>query len=185
MAGVQFDDVAIAFDEVGLPDAGSDVDAMVETFVDSEGGAGTAAVPDRLSIAKHSIRVPFAAWFRLGFDRAVIPSVVPGATDLASAFRELVRCPRLGALIADALGVGSPSLYANACSIALDVGARAIYERFPSATDAQAYEFVLGGDATAVDANDDGVMDAISDGRWTGRLGVASVVSSEFEGGER
>lgn len=178
ITGVAFDDVAIAFDDVGLATPGEDAAVTVETF-------DATNVPDRIAFAKHAIRVPYGAWFRVGFDRAVIPAVVPGATDLASALRALVRCPRLGALIADALGVGSPSLYASACSIGLGVGARAIYERFPSVADARAYDLSLAGEATAIDRDDDGVMDAIIDGRWTGQLGESSVASSRFEGAAR
>lgn len=178
IVGAQFDEVAMHFDDLGLPDATIDTNASVETFASSR-------VPDQLAIATHEVSVPFAAWFRAGFDRAVIPTVVPGATDLASALRTLVSCPRLGVLIAEALEVGSPSLYAQACSLGLGVGARAIYERFPSATDAQRYRLVLTGSATALDYDKDGVMDSIADGTWTGRLDDTAVGAAFFDGASR
>jgi hypothetical protein len=178
IVGAQFDDVAFAFADVGLPDASTTSKLAVQTFTSDR-------VPDQLAIERHGVRVPYAAWFRLGFDRAVIPAVVPGATDLASALAVLVDCARLGSLIADALEVGSPLLYAHACTIGLGVGARAIYERFPSASDTQLYALDLAGTATAVDADRDGVMDTITDGAWAGRLDDTAVGAAVFDGMSR
>ncbi len=178
IVGAQFDDVAMRFDDLGLPDATIEANASVETFASSR-------VSDQLAIATHEVSVPFAAWFRAGFDRAVIPSAVPGATDLASAMRTLVSCPRLGVLIAEALEVGSPLLYAQACSIGIGVGARAIYARFPSASDTHPYRLVLTGSATPLDYDKDGVMDSIADGEWTGRLDATAIGAAFFDGVSR
>lgn len=182
--GVRVDATDIPFSSIGLADTTTDAEITVELV----GTATRAEEPrqywHRLAITRHTLSLPVAAWFRPAFDRAVIPSVVPEATDLASALRTLVDCPRLGALISDAVGLGSPALYAQACAIGLVTGARAIYERFP-ATTTPAASLALVGVARAIDRDNDGVMDAVSDGVWTGTLGSISVGTSSFEGTAR
>ena len=76
------------------------------------------------------------------------------------------------------------TIHAHACTIGLGVGARAIYERFPTASDTQLYPLDLAATATAVDTDRDGVMDAVTDGMWTGRLDETSIGAAVCEGTE-
>ncbi len=185
--GVRVEDMDLSFGSLGIPDASIEAEVSVELVgvaSSAESLAESRVLSNHVAIARHAMPLPLAAWFRPAFDRVVIPAVVPGATDLASALRTLVDCPRLGGLIAEAVGIGGASLYSQACSVGLAVGARKIYEQFPS-TSARAMALDVSGTARAVDRDDDGVMDAIDGGVWTGRLGELPVGASVFEGTSR
>ncbi len=134
---------------------------------------------DELSIATHALTVPYGTMLRLGLERSVIPAVVPHASTLTAAFTRLADCAKLGALISDWVGLGSPAFYERGCTTALTAAAAEIEERI-DALDAQPFVLELSGTARAVDRDADGSMDTIVDGRWTGRFG-----SGTFDGGER
>jgi hypothetical protein len=168
--GIRFDTVAILFDEVGL--AATTVDAVVTR----EG--------DRLTIAGHRAGIAYGPLLRLGLDRAVIPAVVPGATDLAQALTALVDCPRLGELIAEAIGLGAPALYAQACAVGLTTAATRIYDRLP-APDAPPVVLEVTGTARIVDRDGNGATDAIEDGVWMGTFDAARLGAATFHGTSR
>jgi hypothetical protein len=182
--GVRVDSTDLAFGSIGIADASTEAEITVELVGMATRAEEPRALSNQIAITRHAVPLPLAGWFRPAFDRVVIPSVVPGAMDLAAAFHALVDCPRLGALIAEAVGFGPASLYAEACSLGLAVGARKIYERFPS-TSARAMALDVSGTARAIDRDHDGVMDAIDGGVWSGRLGEQSVGASVFEGTSR
>lgn len=168
--GVRFDTVPVMFDEVGLGDT------TVDTLVTREG--------DRLVIAGHRARIAYGPLLRLGFDQAVIPAVVPGARDLAQALGGLVDCARLGELIAEAIGLGAPSLYAQACTIGLTTAATRIYDRLP-APDAPSLVLEVAGVARIVDRDGNGAMDAIEDGVWIGTFDGIRLGAATFHGTTR
>jgi hypothetical protein len=182
--GIRIDNTEIPFSAIGLADASAEAEITVELVGMATRAEDPRVLSNRVAIARHALPLSVGAWFRPAFDRAVIPSVVPGATDLAAAFRTLVDCPRLGALIAEAVGIGPASLYAQACTIGVGVGARTIYERFPG-TDARPLALDVMGVARAIDRDGDGVMDAVDGGVWSGRLGEVSVGAAVFDGTSR
>ncbi len=184
LRGVRIDNTDIAFSSIGLADPSVDAELAVELVGTATRAEEPRALSNRVVIARHAVALPIGAWFRAAFDRAAVPAVVPGATDLATALRALVDCPRLGGLVADAVGIGSAALYAQACSIGIGVAAREIYERFPAAS-APPHELAIMGVARAMDRDGDGIMDAIDAGVWTGTLGDISVGTSVFEGTSR
>lgn len=182
--GVRIDGTDIPFSSLGIADASVDADLTIELVGVASNAGEPRTFANRITIARHSLPLFANGWFRAAFDRALIPSVVPDATDLATAFALLVDCPRLGALIAEAVGIGPASLYAHACTLGLGAGARAIYARFPS-SDARPLALEVMGTARAIDRDDDGAMDAIDGGVWSGRLDDISVGTSVFEGTSR
>lgn len=129
---------------------------------------------ERFVIEHHVLALPYAAVLRLGFDRAVIPSVVPTARDLADALVVLVDCAHLGAVVSEWIGLGSPSLYAQACELGLTSVAARIYARL-DAVDAGDVSLGLRGAALAVDHDGNASMDALVGGAWTGTLGEVAV----------
>jgi hypothetical protein len=134
---------------------------------------------DQLSIDMHSLRMPYGAMLRAGFDHAVLPVVVPGAYDLANALGKLVDCNRFGSLVAEWMGVGSPELYARACNASLTLVAANIYSKV-SVLDDDPFVIEVMGVAHGADVNGDGAMDRVEEGRWIGAFGTAI-----FEGGRR
>jgi hypothetical protein len=184
--GVRFDlhagrDAAdVRFAPNALPDVMTKSIVMLDGT--TLGGAGT-QTPETLSIAKHTASLPYARLLRLGFDFAVIPDVVPGAHDLSAALVELVDCSRLGTVVSECVGIGSPSFYATACSAGLSALATKLYARL-DAIDTAPLPLDLAGAARAVDMNGDGLMDAMSFGVWTGTFaGVPA--SGNFDGATR
>ncbi|HTL32398.1 MAG TPA: hypothetical protein VL326_04715, partial [Kofleriaceae bacterium] len=134
---------------------------------------------DQLTIGTHALRMPYGTMLREGFDHAVLPVVVPGSQDLASALGKLVDCNRFGGLIAEWMGVGSPEFYARACSASLTLVAANIYAK-ASALDDDAFVIEVMGVAHGDDVNADGAMDRVEEGRWIGAFGTAI-----FAGGRR
>jgi len=168
--GLRFDAVDVYFADVGL----ADVTATARVTVAGEG----------LVIAAHRASIAYGELVRLGFDRAVIPSVVHGARDLAAALRGLVDCERLGALIAEAVGLGAPGLYAGACEVGLTTVAARIYARMPP-LDAAPLLLEVAGTARAVDREGNGTMDAMVEGRWLGTFDGVAVGAAVFDGASR
>lgn len=170
LEGLRFGAVEIPFAPLGLPSTASTTSAAV---------AG-----DRLTIAEHAVGVAYGQVLRLGLDHAVIPGIVPGVADLGGALRALVDCPHLGGLVANRVGIGSPALYAEACTLALASLAQRIYGRLPP-FDAPTTPLVVVGTARAVDRDGDGVMDAIDAGTWTGTFAQAPLGRATFAGTTR
>lgn len=127
---------------------------------------------DQLQVSSHVLRIPYGAVVRAGLDHAVIPSVVPGAFDLATALAKLVDCNRLGAAVSEWMGIGSPDFYARACSAALGMVAADVYAKL-AAIDAQPFTIELAGVAQGTDTDGDLRMDRVEEGRWTGAFGTA------------
>jgi hypothetical protein len=171
LVGLRFDvdgrDVAdVRFAPLGLPDIATKAHATL---------AG-----DRFTIDRHALALPYTRLLRLGFDFAVIPSVVPGAHDLGQALEDLVNCDALGVLASDWMGIGSPEFYASACRIGLTALAAKIYSELET-IDPASLSLALDGVADAVDADHDGPMDAIDRGLWTGDFAGVAVTGS-FDG---
>jgi hypothetical protein len=138
---------------------------------------------ERLLIERHGAALPYAALLRLGLDEAVIPDVVAGVHDLAQALVVLVDCEQLGTVVAEYLGLGSPTFYASACSVGLTALAARIYDRI-DAIEPALLTLEVAGEARAVDADHDGPVDSIASGAWTGTFaGLAA--AGTFEGTAR
>lgn len=167
IAGLRFDAVEVYFADVGESDITVTTNAII---------AGEALV-----IAAHTAGIAYGPLVRLGLDRSVIPSVMPGARDLAMALHGLVDCDRLGSLIAEAVGLGPAGLYANACTVGLTMTAARIYGRLP-ALDAMPIALQVAGAARALDRDGDGTMDRFTDGRWIGTFGGVAIGATIFEG---
>lgn len=168
--GLRFEGTDVYFADVGL----ADVTVTTTALVAGEG----------LVIAAHTAGVAYGPLLRLGLDRAVIPAVVPGARDLAGALHGLVDCTRLGALLAEAVGLGPARLYADACTVGLTRVAARIYDQLP-ALDAAPISLEVTGAARAIDHDGNGTMDAFADGRWVGTFDRAPLGAAIFEGTAR
>ncbi|HEY5946418.1 MAG TPA: hypothetical protein VIV40_13035 [Kofleriaceae bacterium] len=182
IVGLRFDlhagrDVAdVRFAPLGL----ADIATKSVVMLDATPARGTSSPTDQLAINLYTFTLPYTRLLRLGLDFAVIPDVVPGAHDLAQALVELVDCSRLGTVVSEYVGLGSPTFYATACNLGLSAAAARIYDRI-AAIDATSLSIDIAGQAHAVDANGDGPMDAIATGTWTGTsAGVA--ISGNFDG---
>ena len=153
LAGFALDGVEVTFDAANLPD---EVTATKVSLVGSE-----------LAIVDHELVLPYGELLRLALDRAVVPTVVPGASDVAQALRQLVDCRALGVTVGKTLGTTTGTLYAVACDTALLEIADAFYDKLVAIDDTP-LSLALSGTATAVDRDGDGTMDAIQAGAWTG-----------------
>ncbi|HUJ58616.1 MAG TPA: hypothetical protein VLX92_08990 [Kofleriaceae bacterium] len=149
----------VAFAGAGQPD----VTAQTQVTLDALG---------QLAVEHHAIGLAYGEMLRIGLDRAVIPTVDPAASDLATALTDLVDCKSLGALVADKLGIGTASLYESACGVGLTAAADELYAKLAT-LDAAPLELDLAGLAVASDGDDDGVADTITGGTWTGSASYA------------
>jgi hypothetical protein len=158
--------VPLVLADYGLPD----VLAQTEVGLDAAG---------ELAVARHQLALPYGALLRLGLDHAVIATVDPHATDLATALRDLVDCARVGQLVADEL-IGSPDLYEGACEVGLTAGAAALYDRLAAADATLALD--VAGTARGLDRDADHAMDAIDGGEWIGAAGNGELGVATFWG---
>jgi len=162
-------------------------DVMLATGGISEPAVAAKISFDRgaLAIDEHRLELPYSRMLRLALDRGIIPAVDPGAYDLATLLRDLVDCPHLGQLVADALGIGPADLYGQACSIGMTAAASELYQHL-DALDGTPIELVARGTARGVDLDRDGHMDGITAGIWSGTIGPdgmsVALGGSTFEG---
>jgi len=134
-----------------------------------------ASTEHRVAVSEHALHLDYSQLLRLGFDRAVIPSVVPDAIDLGGALAALVDCVRLGALLEERLVIGSPSLYAHACTLGLAAAAAELDARMPRGI---ALTLSLRGAARGVDTDRDGQLDTLQSGAWEGKDARGTFVGS-------
>lgn len=154
---------------VRLSDSGlADLAATAHVTLDATG---------HVAIAAHSHALPYGAILRLGLARAVIPSVEPTAQDLAQVLAALVDCARLGGLIAERVGLGPPGLYEAACRTAMTAVASEVDARI-AAIDLAPMTVHVSGQAQGIDLDDDGVMDELRAGSWTGALDAVGTSSA-------
>lgn len=151
---------------VHLADAGrADISAALRAVLDATG---------QVALSEHAHALPYGAILRLGLDRAVVPSVQPGAHDLAGALGALLDCARLGAMVADRVGLGSARLYGDACETAMTAIASEVDERL-AAIDETALGIEVAGTVHAIDRDGDGAIDELTGGRWTGAVYTGQV----------
>jgi hypothetical protein len=148
-------------------------------------GARTTFAAGALTIEDHRLAVPYSRLVRLALDAGIIPTVDPGAWDLPSLLHDLVDCDRLGQTVAEAAGGGFGAVYTEACEISLRAVASEWYEQL-GALDGMTIDLAMHGDARGVDLDQDGHMDAIANGIWSGTIGPqggeVTLGGSTFEG---
>jgi hypothetical protein len=127
----------------------------------------------------------YGALMRVGFDRAVIPSVDPGASDLATTLGDLLDCQRLGELISDELGIGTVALYRSACTTATIAIANDVYARLASIDAGAPLVLELAGTAQGSDDDHDGGVDELHAGTWTGTLDAVGPIGAATFAGSR
>ena len=134
----------------------------------------TLDVTGKVSIAEHKLPVSYGKVLRLGLDEVIIPALDSNAHDLNGLLVGLVNCQAVGQYINDAIASqfgygGGAGTWATACTAGLNYGAQTLYSKIDS-IDTSALEFGLTGVAKGVDANNDGKIDKIQTGKWTGTL---------------
>ena len=139
----------------------------------------------QLTIAAHNIPLAYGKLMRLGLDAAIIPALDASARNLGDLLAHTVDCQAVGAAIADAIGIGSGSTFAGACTLGLAAGANFVYSKI-DAIDGTALQFGLAGTAKGFDKNSDRTIDTIATGTWSGTLSYgttpAPLASSTFFG---
>jgi len=123
----------------------------------------------QLTIAAHNVPLAYGKLMRLGLDAAIIPGLDPSARNLGDLLTHLVDCQAVGAAIANAVGIGSASTFAGACTLGLSAGANFVYSKI-DAIDGTALQFGLNGTAKGFDKNNDRTIDTIATGTWSGTL---------------
>jgi hypothetical protein len=126
----------------------------------------------KLAISEHTIGLSYGQVLRLALDQAIIPFIDPSASNLGDILHSLVNCESVGQYVYDAIDIGSPSTFENACNAGLTAAAAALYRQLEN-IDGSALEFGMAGVARGVDTNRDGAMDDIKTGTWSGNLGYA------------
>lgn len=121
---------------------------------------------NRLTIATHTLSLPYGKIVRIGLDDAVIPAIDPTATSLANLLDHVVDCAGVGQTIADSLDVGTATFWATACRGGLSYAADQVYNQIAAADSVLALERM--GSARCADANGDYKIDALAFGVWDG-----------------
>lgn len=139
----------------------------------------------KITISAHKVPMKYGAALKIALDHAIIPLIDPSKQNLGDFLKGIVNCQSVGQHVFDAVGLGSPSTYENACNAGLTAGAQALYTQLDQ-LDGSALEFGLSGTARGIDRNRDGQMDDITTGVWTGDLKYAGspapLAASKFFG---
>ena len=139
----------------------------------------------QLTIAAHNVPLAYGQILRLGLDAAIIPFIDSSAHSLNDLLAHKVNCQAVGSAIVDAIGIGSASLFASACTAGLAAGANFVYSKI-NAIDGTALQFGLSGTAKGFDKSGDRTIDTIATGTWTGTLSYgatpAALAPSTFFG---
>lgn len=123
----------------------------------------------KVTISDHKVPLSYGKILRLAIDEMVIPMIDPSATGLEDVLKGVVNCEAVGQYVYEAIDIGSPSTFEQACKSGLRIGAQTIYTQIEH-VDSSALEFGINGVAKGVDKNKDGKMDVIQTGAWTGTL---------------
>jgi len=123
----------------------------------------------KITIGEHKLPLSYGKIMRLALDEIVIPFIDPTAVTLGDLMKHLVNCHNVGQYTYEALGIGSPSTFEQACTAGLGAGAQIIYAQI-SHIDSAALEFGVAGIAKGIDKNADKKMDVIQTGAWSGTL---------------
>ena len=125
-----------------------------------------------LAIADHTIALSYGQLVTLALDKAIIPMLDASAVDLADLFAHLVDCHAVGDAVYEALELGSAQTFESACADGLVAGADLIYASI-DAVDTAALELTITDAAKGIDVDDDGDLDRIVTGSWTGTASYA------------
>jgi hypothetical protein len=126
---------------------------------------------DRLVLAEHRVAVPYGALLANALDAVIAPALVPTATSLETLLEQALDCARIEQGLAD-LGWESEGFAAD-CERAVDAVADAISDGLVALDTAAPVALVVAGDALAGDPDHDGVVDALGQGAWRGRIDYA------------
>ncbi len=131
----------------------------------------------KLAIGTHVVPMGYGKLLRVGLDGRILPMIEPGVKNLGEFLAKKVNCARVGNLLSDAIDIPFTSgVIESGCKAGLTVGAGFIYQKIAD-IDGNALEFGLTGTARALDKNDDGAVDYLEGGAWTGELKYAGVAA--------
>jgi hypothetical protein len=148
------------------------------------GVAVTLSSTNQLSLAEQQVPVQLGMLLHIGLDGAVIPLVDPNATNLTQLLDDNINCTTVGQDIYNAISIGSPSIFAAACTAGLAAAANEIYSKIDG-IDSQVLQFNMTGTAAA-SSDGDGNVDTLAAGAWSGTLSYAGtpapLASATFTG---
>lgn len=157
------------------------IDNIESDYMFSDYGADNVVVPGvgvtidttgKFSVAQHAVPLTYGQVLHIGLDAAILPMIDPNATDLASFLQDEIDCNAVGEAVSDAIGIGSASMYAGACTAGLSAAANLIYAQIDK-IDTSPLTFNMAGVAKAGSSNNDGKVDTIAVGKWDGTIGYA------------
>lgn len=126
----------------------------------------------KITLGQHRAPMPAGVVLRAAIDRVLLPATLPGAANLGEAFEELIDCQDVGNLLADTTGYGYADAFAEGCHFALIELGELVYERLLE-MDASSMVLQLTGDVRGRDDNKDGRLDALTTGKWYGKLDLS------------
>jgi len=132
----------------------------------------TLSTSGQLALSQHVVPMKYGQVLRIAIDQAVIPMIDPSASNLGDILHGLVNCQAVGQYVFEAIDIGSPSTFESACNSGLTAAGAALYKALDN-IDASAMQFSLTGAARGVDKNNDGKMDDIQSGTYTGEMSYA------------
>jgi len=137
-----------------------------------EGLQVTLSQSGQLAISQHVVPMKYGQVLRVAIDQGLIPMIDPSAQNLGDILKNLVDCQAVGQYVFEAIDIGSPSTFESACNSGLTAAGGALYKALDN-MDASALQFSLTGAARGVDKNQDGKMDDIQTGLYTGEMSYA------------
>jgi len=145
--------------------------------VEVPGVSMTLDTTGKLTLADHKVPLAYGKVLRIAMDGAIIPSLDPGAQNLADLLKHQIDCNAVGQAVndavADTIGFGpGAGLFAGACNVGLQKAADLIYSKL-NEIDGNALELGITGNAKALDKDQNKQIDTIQTGTWTGTCSYA------------
>jgi len=138
---------------------------------------GDVQMQTTLLIGRHQFQVSYGRLILIALDQLIIPLLDPAASSMSQFLTDQINCVQVGASIANAVGVGTPAMWASACQNAITAVSNAIESEILR-IDTTGAQLDWQGTATLVDHDSDRVVEALDPGRWTGTFLIAGQTST-------
>ena len=124
----------------------------------------------QLSVALHTLHLPYGKMLQHALDNVVIPSVDPMSANTTQFIANGIDCEAIGAELAEQVGFGTPAMYEAACIIGVDAAVGELTGDF-AAIEA---DLTIEGTANLIDGDVNHIVEKLTGGLWNGQLIFAS-----------
>jgi hypothetical protein len=129
-----------------------------------------AAADGWMTVSKHSFKLKFGSFLVAALNNLVIPQVNKNANSIGSLVGTFINCKDVGSTINETVGVGGSGLWGGICTIALTTLSAYLENELVNIDEDDESYLEITGPTKVVDKTNDGNVDELQSGQWTGTL---------------